>query len=145
MLFETYQRDERTRAQAGQAAGLWLGATQILLMGVIVYRLYVLGQPDEQLRDFQVVMGVSLFGNILTQLFLGGLLPVPTWKGMIVAYVILSGAIVGVCLAVYGVPAVTDWPRTWLPTLAGPAILLAVYRLVAWLGKRRIDRLIAAE
>jgi len=143
MLFKKLQSDERTRSQAGHAAGIWLGVTQVLLAGVVFYRLYVLGQPDSEVRDFQVVLALSIFGHMATQLFMGGLLPVPTWRGMVVAYLVLSGAIVGVCLAVYGVPEAAEWHNTWLPTLAGPAILLGLYRLVAWLGKRRIDGLIA--
>ena len=64
--------DERSRAAAGHAAGIWLGVTQVLLAGVVFYRLYVLGQPDEEIRDFQAVLGISLFGFIALQLFLGG-------------------------------------------------------------------------
>jgi hypothetical protein len=142
MLFEKLERDERTHAAAGRVAGIWLGVTQVLLAGVIFYRLYVLDQPDSQLRDFQTVLAISLFGHMLTQLFLGGLLPVPTWRGVIVAYVILSGAIIGVCVGIYGLPQISEWQNTWLPTLLGPAILLGVYRLAAWLGRRRIEKLI---
>jgi len=142
MLFEKLQRDERTRSQAGTAAGIWLGVTQVVLAGVVFYRLYILGQPDSEVRDFQVVLALSIFGHMATQLFVGGLLPVPTLRGMVVAWLLLSGVIVGVCLAVYGMPEVSQWHNTWLPTLAGPAILLCVYRLVAWLGKRRIEGMI---
>lgn len=142
MLFEKLENDERTHAAAGRVAGIWLGITHVLLAGVIFYRLYILGQPDEQLRDVQTVFAISLFGHMISQLFLGGLLPVPTWRGMAVAYVILSGTIMTVCLAIYGMPEAAEWHSTWLPTLAGPAILLGVYRLVAWLGRRRIERLI---
>lgn len=142
MLFEKLKRDERSFAAGGRVAGIWLGITHVLLAGVIFYRLYVLGQPDEQFRDVQTVFAISLFGHMITQLFLGGLLPVPTWRGMALGYVVLSGTIVTVCLATYGFPQATEWHSTWLPALAGPAIFMGLYRLVAWLGRRRIEKLI---
>ena len=142
MLFEKHRIDERSRDTAGKTAGIWLGVTQILLAGVVFYRLYVLGQPDEQIRDVQIVLAVSIFGHMAMQLYLGGVLPVPTLRGMIVIYLLLMGTVAGVCLAVYGVPDVADWHSTWLPALLGPAILVGLYRLVAWLGKRRVERMI---
>jgi hypothetical protein len=143
MLFEKIDRDERTVAAGGRVAGIWLGITHVLLAGVIFYRLYVLGQPDAEIRDFQAILAISIFGHMITQLFLGGLLPVPTWRGIVVAYVVLAGIVVAVCLAVYGVPEPAQWHNTWLPTLLGPALFLGLYRLVAWLGRRRIERLIS--
>jgi hypothetical protein len=70
-----------------------------LLVGVIFYRLYVLGQPDEQIRDFQAVLAISLFGYMGLQLFLGGIMPIPTWKGAVLFYVILASAIVSRSMA----------------------------------------------
>lgn len=140
-LFERMTIDERTRGNAGHAAGIVLGITQILLTGVIFYRLYILGQPDSELRDFQAVLAISLIGYIGLQLYLGGLFPVPTPKGALVAYLGLMGLVTGGCLLIYGVPPISDWKSTWLPTLLGPAIIVAVYYLVAWLGRRRLERL----
>jgi len=86
MFFQQLQTDERLRSSTRYAAALWLGVTQVLLAGVVFYRLYVLGQPDEQIRDFQTVLSISIFGYLALQLFLGGVMPVPTWKGAIVMY-----------------------------------------------------------
>jgi phosphoglycerol transferase MdoB-like AlkP superfamily enzyme len=140
MLFHRLQIDERTRSSTRYAAAIWLGVTQVLLVGVIFYRLYVLGQPDEEIRDFQAVLAISLFGYAGLQLFLGGVMPIPTWKGAVVSYLVLSGAITGVCLAIYGWPRPEDWTNTWLPALLGPAILIGAYMLVARLGQWRIER-----
>ena len=131
--------DERSRAAAGHAAGIWLGVTQVLLAGVVFYRLYVLGQPDEEIRDFQAVLGISLFGFIALQLFLGGIMPVLKWRGMLVAYLLLAGAITGGCLLIYGWPDAKDWANTWLPALLGPAILVIAYGAIARLGQWRIE------
>ncbi|MCP4896078.1 MAG: hypothetical protein GY906_03805, partial [bacterium] len=43
---------------------------------------------------------------------------------------------------IYGVPEAAQWQNTWLPTLVGPALFIGLYRLVAWLGRRRIESLI---
>ena len=72
MLFQRLQIDERTQSTSRYAAAIWLGLTQLLLALVIFFRLYVQGQPDAEIRDFQAVLGISIFGNIALQLFLGG-------------------------------------------------------------------------
>jgi phosphoglycerol transferase MdoB-like AlkP superfamily enzyme len=140
MLFQRLQIDERTRSTSRYAAAIWLGVTQVLLAGVVFYRLYVLGQADEEIRDFQSVLAISLFGYAALQLFLGGVMPIPTWKGAIVSYLVLTGLISGVCLAIYGWPQATEWTVTWLPALLGPALMIGAYMLVARLGRWRIDR-----
>ena len=137
------QIDERSRANTRYAAAIWLGVTQVLLAGVVFYRLYVLGQPDEEIRDFQAVLAISLFGYIALQLYLGGVLPVPTLKGAVIGYLVLMGLVVGGCLLIYGVPPAEDWASTWLPATLGPAIIVGLYYLVAWLGRRRVDRQIS--
>jgi phosphoglycerol transferase MdoB-like AlkP superfamily enzyme len=140
MLFEKLTLDERARANTRYAAAIWLGVTQVLLFAVIFYRLYILGQADDELRDFQAVLAISLFGYMGLQLFLGGVMPVPTWKGMMVSYVVLTGIITVVCLAIYGWPEASQWANTWLPALLGPAILVAAYAAVARMGQWRIER-----
>jgi len=140
MLFHKLALDERTRSNSRYAAAVWLGVTQVLFSGVVFYRLYVLGQPDEQIGDFRAVLAISIFGYIVLQLFLGGVMPVPTWRGAIVSYLVLTGAIVVVCLWIYGWPDASEWANTWLPATLGPALFIGAYALVARLGQWRIDR-----
>lgn len=140
MLFQRLQYDERTQSTTRYAAAIWLGVTQVLLAGVVFYRLYVLGQPDEEIRDFQAVLAISLFGYAALQLFLGGVMPIPTWKGAIAVWAVLAGLITVVCLAIYGWPQAHEWADTWLPALLGPALLVGAYILIARLGQRRIER-----
>lgn len=132
--------DERVRANAGRAAWAWLGVTQVLLAGVVFYRLLVLGQPDSEIRDIQAVLALSLFGHIALQLYMGGLFPVLTWKGMLAAYLVLFALIAGGSILAMGMPAPEEWRTTWLPAAAGPALLVGVYSLLAWLGERRVER-----
>lgn len=145
MLFERLTADERMRASAGRIGMIWLGVTQVLLAAVIFYRLYALGQPDHELRDFQAVLALSLFGHIALQLYFGGLFPVPTRSGMAVMYLGLVGLIAGVCLIVHGVPPLAEWHSTYLPAVVGPALLVGLYWFVACLGKRRVEQLMEID
>ena len=140
MLFQKMKIDERTRSNSQYAATIWLGVTQILLASVVFYRLYVVGQADAEIRDFQAVLAISIFGGLALQLFLGGALPMPTWRGALLSWLILASAVAGDCLLIYGWPKTEDWASTWLPSLLGPAIILAAYALVARLGQWRIER-----
>jgi hypothetical protein len=139
-LFQKLTIDERTRGNAGHAAGIILGITQILLAGVLFFRLYILGQPDSEVRDIQAVLAISIFGYIALQLYLGGMFPVPTPRGAVIVYLALMALVTGGCLLIYGVPPISDWTSTWLPALLGPAIVVGVYYFVAWLGRRRLER-----
>lgn len=145
MLFHPLNNDERTRSNTRYAATIWLGVTQVLLAGVIFFRLYITGQADEELRDFQFVLAVSIFGHLALQLFLGGVMPVPTWRGALVSWAVLAGAVAAVCLAIYGWPKPEQWTDTWLPALLGPALLIGMYALVAKAGQWRIDRKIQSQ
>ena len=140
MLIKKIAIDERARSNTRYAAAVWLGVTQVLLAGVVFYRLYVLGQPDEEIRDFQAVLAISLFGYMGLQLFLGGVMPVLTAKGMLVSYLALAGVITVVCLFIYGWPEADQWADTWLPALLGPAILVLAYAAAARMGQWRIER-----
>lgn len=140
MLYHKVTIDERARSHTWAIAAVWLGVTQVLLAGVIFYRLYILGQPDDQIRDFNIVLAISLFGNLAMQLFFSGVLPQLTWKGMLAAWAALAGTITVVSVAIHGWPAPQDWANTWLPALLGPAILVAGYMLLARLGQWRVER-----
>ena len=140
MLFHKMRIDERTRSNTQQAAAIWLGVTQVLLAGVVFYRLYVLGQPDEQLRDFQAVLAISIFGYLLIMTYLGGVLPAPTWKGAAWMYLVLVLLIAVVSVMLHGWPAPDQWATTWLPALAGPALFVGVYALALRFGNWRTER-----
>ncbi len=140
MLFQNTKIDERTRSNTQYAAALWLGVTQVLLAGVIFYRLYVVGQPDAEISDFKAVFGISIFGGLALQLFLGGIVPTLTWRGALATYLTLTAFVVGGCLVIYGRPHPSEWANTWLPALLGPALIVGAYALVARLGQWRVER-----
>ena len=107
---------------------------------MLFYRLYILGQPDGELRDLQLVLAFSIFGYMGTQRYLGGVLPVLNLKGALIVYGILVTLVAGISLLSYGFPPLSDWSNTWLPAFLGPAIMVGLYSLLAWLGKRRLER-----
>ena len=145
MLFKKRVVDERVRSTVGKWSTAWLGVTQLMVFGVLFFRLYLLGQPDGELTDFRIVLAISVFGSLGLHLYLGGLLPVPTWKGAVVVYVALFGAVAALSLGILGIPRPDEWARTWLPGFTGPALAVGAYWLVAWLGERRIERMIGSE
>jgi hypothetical protein len=140
MFQEIFAGDERSHAVNGMVAQVFLGLTQILLAGIVFYRLYVVGQPDSEINDLRLLLAFSIFGYIAARLYFGGILPELSWGAALTAYAGLAGLITVVCLLIYGWPAPQDWAVTWLPAFLGPAILVGMYALVAYLGKRRVER-----
>jgi len=131
--------DERSRQNSRYAAAIWLGVTQVLLAAAIFVRLYVHGQADSEIADFKAILGISVFGFIALQLLLGGVLPVPTRKGALLAYVSLTALVVSGCLMIYGIPPAVEWRSTWLPALLGPALFVGVYWLTALVGQAIVN------
>jgi len=140
-LFDS-SNDERSSYVTGRCAVIFLGITQILLLLALLRRRYLLHQPSGDIWDIQVILLVSIFGYIGARLFLGGALPVLSLKAALAGYFILAAIITGGCLIFLGVPDPSEWANTWLPALLGPAIVISLYSFLAWLGRKRIDRML---
>jgi len=97
-------------------------------------------RTESNTRYAAIVFGISVFGGLALQLFLGGVLPALTWRGALAAYATLTSFVVAGCLLVYGWPQPAEWANTWLPALLGPALIVGAYALVARLGQWRIER-----
>ena len=67
--------DERTLNVNARVSQFALVFTQLGLYGIILYRVYVLNQPDETINDLRVLLGISIFGTMFATLFFGGMLP----------------------------------------------------------------------
>ena len=132
--------DERSQQVAGQSAMIMLGLTQTALGVILLIRLYVLDQPDSELRDIQWVLLGSIVGYFVLRSFLGGIMPVPTMKQAILAYVGLVVFLFVVLSLWLGLPDLSEWTNNVLPAILGPAIIVGGYWLIAALGKRRVDR-----
>ena len=132
--------DERTQVVAGQSAMIALGLTQVALGIVLMVRLYVLDQPDAEVRDIQLVLLGSIVGYFALRSFLGGIMPVPTPKQALAAYVGMFVFLFVVLSTWLGLPSPDEWSTTILPTLVGPAVIVGGYWLIAALGQWRVER-----
>ena len=132
--------DERSQQVAGQSAMIMLGLTQVALGVILMVRLYVFDQPDAELRDIQWVLLGSIVGYFALRSFLGGIMPVPTMKQAILAYLSMTVFLFVVLSLWLGLPDLSDWTNNVLPAILGPAIIVGGYWLIAALGKRRVER-----
>ena len=132
--------DERSQVVAGQSAMIMLGLTQVALGVVLMVRLYVFDQPDAELRDIQWVLLGSIVGYFALRSFLGGIMPVPTMKQALLAYLGMTIFLFVVLSLWLGLPDLSDWTNNVLPAILGPAIIVGGYWLIAALGKRRVER-----
>ena len=132
--------DERSQQVAGQSAMIMLGLTQVALGVVLLVRLYVFDQPDAELRDIQWVLLGSIVGYFALRSFLGGIMPVPTPKQAVLAYLGLTLFLFVVLSLWLGLPDLSEWTTNILPAILGPGIIVGGYWLIAALGKRRIER-----
>ncbi|MBI9045121.1 MAG: hypothetical protein JEZ06_11590 [Anaerolineaceae bacterium] len=132
--------DERMQIISGRIAAIFLGLTQTALLGIILYRRYYLGQGDAYYSDIRLVLGVSVFGSIAARLYYGAVLPMLSLKKLLVIYAAFVTFLTIVLSIWLGLPTLDNWQNTILPVLLGPAILLGAYWLVAYLGKKRMDK-----
>jgi len=132
--------DERTLNLNARISQVTLVLTQLGLLGIILFRTYYLGQPDNSLNDLRVLLGVSIFGTLFATLFFGGMLPRIKFRTLLLIYLGFVAFLVVVLSLWLGLPDLTDWQNNLLPAVVGPAILLGAYWLFAWLGEKRIEK-----
>ena len=70
-----FLKDERTALVSARVSQVTLVLTQVVLLGIILYRGYLLDQPDNQLVDLRLLLAFSVFGNIFATLFFSGNFP----------------------------------------------------------------------
>ena len=132
--------DERMQILTGRIAVICLSLTQLALLGIILYRRYYLGQGEDQYKDINLVLGLSIFSYFAARLYYGAVLPVLSFKKL--AYIYLGFvAFLTITLSVWlGLPSLDNWQNTILPVVLGPAILVFIYWLLAHLGKKRMEK-----
>ena len=132
--------DERTLNLNARISQVTLVLTQLGLLGIILFRVYYLGQPDESLNDLRILLGISIFGTLFATLFFGGMLPRIKFKTILLIYLGFVGFLIIVLSIWLGLPDLNNWQNNLLPAVIGPAILLGAYWLFAWLGEKRIEK-----
>ncbi len=134
--------DERTEQINGLVSFFCLMLTQIALVGVIVYKRYFLGLPQEAYAEISWIAGLSMGGYWAIRLYLSGILPVISYRKMLVIYILLVAFISVPTYFIHGWPMAERWYEVLYP-LIGVAVALGFYALVAYLGKRRLEQMAA--
>jgi hypothetical protein len=134
--------DERTEHINGLVSFFCLMLTQIALVGVMVYKRYVLGLPFEEYAEITWIALLSMGGYWALRLYLGGILPVIPFTRLLVIYVLVVAVIFIPTYLIHGWPVTENWYEVLYPFI-GVAVVLGAYSLIAWLGKRRIEQISA--
>ena len=135
-----YFYDERQRRITSRIAVFFLFLTQIALGCIIFYRRYVLHQTNAEIADLNILLAASIYGFIAVRLLFSAAVPTLSLKKTLIIYagfVLILGTILTL---IYGFPPVNQWHNTLLPVLLGPAILLGLYHLFAYLGQKRMEK-----
>lgn len=134
--------DERTEHINGLASFLCLMLTQLALVGVIIYKRYGLGLPTGEYDEVTWIAGLSMGGYWAIRLYLSGVLPVISFRKILVIYALLVAVIFIPTYLIHGWPAKENWYEVLYPFI-GVAVILGGYSLIAYLGKRRIEQISA--
>jgi hypothetical protein len=134
--------DERTERINGLVSFYVLMLTQIALAGVIVYKGYILGLPSEEYNEVSVIMGLSMGGYWALRLYFSGILPMIPFKKLVVIYFVSVALIWIPTYLMVGWPEPSEWYQVLYPFI-GVAVVLGFYSLVAYLGKRRLEKSIS--
>lgn len=132
--------DERTERLNGQISFLILMLTQIAVAGAIFYKRYIQGLDVEYYQTFSAILAASMFIYWGLRLYLSGILPVISWQALLGIYVALVLAISIPSALIHGLPTAQNWDSTILPAAGGPAVIVIGYWLIAYFGKRRLDK-----
>jgi len=132
--------DERMQVVSGRIAFIFLGLTQTAILFAILRRRYFMGQGEEFYSDFRLILASSVFGYIAARLYYGAILPILLFRKLLYIYAgFVSFLFVGLSVW-FAMPTLDKSTNTILPVLLGPVILLCLYWLFAYLGKKRMDK-----
>ncbi len=132
--------DERTEHINGLVSFYCLLVTQLALVGVMVYKRYVLGLPPQAYAEIIWISVLSMASYWAIRLYLSGILPVISFGKMLVIYLIAVTAIFIPTYFIHGWPEKARWYEVLYPFI-GVAVVLGFYSLVAYLGKRRLEKM----
>lgn len=134
--------DERIERINGQVSFYFLLLTQIGLAVLLCYKRYVQGLPTSETNPLAWLLGLSTGGYWALRLFLSGVLPVLSFKKMLVIYLIAVALIAIPTCLIHGLPGPERWYEMLFPFI-GVAVVLGFYTLVSYFGKRRLEKYIA--
>jgi hypothetical protein len=135
--------DERIERLNGQVSFFFLMITQVAMGGIIFFKRYVLGLPTSANSELLWLLALSAGGYWTSRLYFDGSLPVISLRNTILIYL---GLVALVCVPTYlihGLPIPERWYEVLYPFI-GVGIALAVYSLLAYFGKRRLEKMISS-
>ncbi|MBN1371027.1 MAG: hypothetical protein JW987_03625 [Anaerolineaceae bacterium] len=132
--------DERTERLNGQVSFLVLMLTHLALAIAILYKRYIQGLDVEYYQTFTAIQAASMFLYWGMRLYLSGVLPMISWRALLGIYAALVMMISIPSALIHGLPTAQNWTSTILPAMLGPAVLVVGYWLIAYFGKRRLDK-----
>jgi hypothetical protein len=135
-----FQVDERSERIGDRLGLIFLGITQVGLYLAIIYQRYIRGLDPTYYNDLAILLGISAVGYWGMRFYLGGVLPILSLLQVVWIYLIFVFVIALPYLIVHGLPNSNEWARLLVPMLGGPAVLVGGYALLAYFGKKRIDK-----
>lgn len=132
--------DERTELINGKVSVVILVFTQAALAIAIAYLRYVKHLDTSYTGIFSAILVASMSIYWGLRLYLSGALPVFSLRVYIAKYLAIVAVIVIPSGLIHGWPTAQNWTSTILPATTVPALFLFLIWLIAFMGKRRIDR-----
>ena len=140
-----FQIDERGERVNERVSTLLLGLTQLALVVALVAQRYGKGLASDYYQDVGIILILSVLGYWGARSYFGGLLPVVSWRPLLLVYLMLVVSIGVPHTLLRGWPGPGEWWGRLLAILGGPALLVAAYGLLAHLGNKRIEGQINGE
>ncbi len=140
---KTRMIDERIEWMNGQVSFYFLMLTQIGLVGVLCYKRYIQGLPTSETISIAWLLGLSVGGYWALRLYLGGILPFVSFRKLLMIYLIAVTLIMIPIYLIHGLPEPDRWYEVLYPFI-GVAVVLGLYFLVSYFGKRRLEKFISS-
>lgn len=134
-----FMLDERSERLNGQISFYILMLTQAALALLIAYKRYILGLDTAYYESFSAVLLISMLSYWAFRIYLSGILPVISLRKLALLYIVLVMLISILAYLIAGMPEPGQWYEVLYPFI-GVAVVLGFYTLVAYLGKRRIQK-----
>ena len=140
---KTRMVDERIEKMNGQVSFYFLMLTQIGLAGILCYKRYIQGLPTSETISLAWLLGLSVGGYWGFRLYLSGILPLLSFRKLLVIYLIAVALIAIPTYFIRGLPEPERWYEVLYPFI-GVAVVLGFYALVSYFGKRRLEKYLSS-
>ena len=135
--------DERIERLNGQVSFLFLHLTQIGLAGILFYKRYMLGLPTSETNSLAWLLGLSIGGYWSLRLYLSGILPVVSFRKLLMIYLVAVAFITIPTYLIHGLPEPERWYEVLYPFI-GVAVVLGLYFLVSYFGKQQLEKYLSS-